>query len=286
MKLRDLLVCGFCLAAGVLFTTATVAADRRVALVIGNSTYKNASSLPNTINDSTAIAALFKSVGFEVVISRADLGVVDFKRAVREFLLTAENSDIAVVYYAGHGVEIGGTNYLVPVDAKLGRDYDVEDEAVALDRIIWALQSVKRLRLILLDACRDNPFPGKLRSAGIRSTMKGGLAKIEDVSADTLVAYAAKAGSVSYDGDGGNSPYATALIKHARAKIQWPWFIAWFCGAALQAVASRVGYLTISRRRRSPSCARRRGSGPPTAAWPAAAARHRSVARRTRPRNS
>jgi hypothetical protein len=214
MKLRDLLVCGFCLAAGVLFATASTAADRRVALVIGNSTYKNASSLPNTINDSTAIAALFKSVGFEVVISRSDLGVVDFKRAVREFLLTAENADIAVVYYAGHGVEIDGTNYLVPVDAKLGRDYDVEDEAVALDRIIWALQSVKRLRLILLDACRDNPFPGKLRSAGIRSTMKGGLAKIEDVSADTLVAYAAKAGSVSYDGDGGNSPYATALIKH------------------------------------------------------------------------
>src|SRR3984885_514544 len=213
MKLRDLLVCGFCLAAGVLFTTAA-AADRRVALVIGNSTYKNASSLPNTINDSTAIAALFKWVGFEVVISRADLGVVDFKRAVREFLLTAENADIAVVYYAGHGVEIDGTNYLVPVDAKLGRDYDVDDEAVALDRIIWALQSVKRLRLILLDACRDNPFPGKLRSAGIRSTMKGGLAKIEDVSADTLVAYAAKAGSVSYDGDGGNSPYAAALIKH------------------------------------------------------------------------
>jgi Caspase domain len=214
MKLRDLLVCGFFLAAGVLFATASTAADRRVALVIGNSSYKNASSLPNTINDSTAIAALFKSVGFEVVISRSDLGVVDFKRAVREFLLTAENADIAVVYYAGHGVEIDGTNYLVPVDAKLGRDYDVEDEAVALDRIIWALQSVKRLRLILLDACRDNPFPGKLRSAGIRSTMKGGLAKIEDVSADTLVAYAAKAGSVSYDGDGGNSPYATALIKH------------------------------------------------------------------------
>ena len=214
MKLRDLVVCGFCLAAGVLFATASSAADRRVALVIGNSVYKNASSLPNTINDSTAIATLFKSVGFEVVISRADLGVVDFKRAVREFLLTAENADVAVVYYAGHGVEIGGTNYLVPVDAKLGRDYDVEDEAVALDRIIWALQSVKRLRLILLDACRDNPFPGKLRSAGIRSTMKGGLAKIEDVSADTLVAYAAKAGSVSYDGDGGNSPYATALIKH------------------------------------------------------------------------
>src|ERR1700684_361161 len=215
MKLRDLLVCGFCLAAGVLFATASNAAERRVALVIGNSTYKSASSLPNTIHDSTAIATLFKSVGFEVVISRADLGVVDFKRAVREFLLTAENADIAVVYYAGHGVEIDGTNYLVPVDAKLGRDYDVDDEAVALDRIIWALQPVKRLRLILLDACRDNPFPAKIRSAGItRATVTGGLAKIEDVSADTLVAFAAKAGSTSYDGDGVNSPYATALLKH------------------------------------------------------------------------
>src|SRR5580692_10517412 len=214
MKPRDLLVCSFFLATGVLFATAA-AADRRVALVIGNSAYKSASTLTNTIHDSTAIAALFKSVGFEVVISRADLGVVDFKRAVREFLLTAESADIAVVYYAGHGVEIDGTNYLVPVDAKLGRDYDVDDEAVALDRIIWALQSVKRLRLILLDACRDNPFAAKLqRSVGLRAATKGGLAKLDDVSADTLVAYAAKAGSVSYDGVGPNSPFASALLKH------------------------------------------------------------------------
>ena len=213
MKLREFLICGFCLAAGALFATAA-AAERRVALVIGNSAYKNASTLPNTINDSTAIAALFKSVGFEVVISRNDLGVVDFKRSVREFLITAENADMAVVYYAGHGIEISGTNYLVPVDARLSRDYDVDDEAVSLDRIIWALQTVRRLRLILLDACRDNPFASKLRSAGNRATARGGLAKIEEVSADTLVAYAAKAGSISYDGDGINSPYATALIKH------------------------------------------------------------------------
>jgi len=213
MKLRELLICGFCFAAAALFATAA-AAERRVALVIGNAAYKNASSLPNTINDSTAIAALFKSVGFEVVISRNDLGVVDFKRSVREFLITAENADMAVVYYAGHGIEISGTNYLVPVDARLSRDYDVDDEAVSLDRIIWALQTVRRLRLIILDACRDNPFAAKLRSAGNRATARGGLAKIEEVSADTLVAYAAKAGSISYDGDGINSPYATALIKH------------------------------------------------------------------------
>jgi caspase domain-containing protein len=106
------------------------------------------------------------------------------------------------------------SNYLIPVDAKLARDYDVEDEAVALDRIIWALQSVKRLRLILLDACRDNPFVVRpQRSVGIRAA-KGGLAKIDDVAADTLVGYAAKAGSVSYDGDGPNSPFVSALLKH------------------------------------------------------------------------
>jgi hypothetical protein len=199
--------------AAMVFATAAKA-DRRVALVIGNSAYRNATQLPNTINDANAVSALFRSVGFEVVNSRTDLGVVDFKRAVRDFLITAESADIAVVYYAGHGIEVNGTNYLIPVDAKLARDYDVEDEAVALDRIIWALQSVKRLRLILLDACRDNPFVSKLRSVFIRAAPKGGLAKMEDVSADTLVAYAAKAGSFSYDGDGPNSPFATALIRH------------------------------------------------------------------------
>jgi Caspase domain len=213
MKLRTLITYVFCLAASALFATGA-AADRRVALVIGNSAYKNAPSLANTINDATAIANLFKSAGFDTVISRNDLGVVDFKRTVREFLLTAENADVAVVYYAGHGVEMGGTNYLIPTDARLSRDYDVEDEAVGLDRLIWALQPVRRLRLILLDACRDNPFGGRVRSAGIRSAIRGGLGRLDDVSADTLVAYAAKAGSVSYDGDGPNSPYATALIRH------------------------------------------------------------------------
>jgi hypothetical protein len=214
MKPKGLLVGVIALAAALLCGSAAQA-ERRVAFVIGNSAYKNATSLPNTINDANAVAALFRSVGFEVVTSRTDLGVVDFKRAVRDFLITAETADIAVVYYAGHGIEVAGTNYLIPVDAKLARDYDVEDEAVALDRIIWALQSVKRLRLILLDACRDNPFVAKLqRSVGVRAAAKGGLGKIDDVSADTLVAYAAKAGSVSYDGDGANSPFATALLKH------------------------------------------------------------------------
>lgn len=213
MKLRTLATYLFCIAASAFVATAA-AADRRVALVIGNAAYNNAPKLANTVNDANAITKLLKSANFEVVISRNDLGVVDFKRTVREFLITAENADIAVVYYAGHGIEMGGTNYLIPVDAKLSRDYDIEDEGVALDRLIWALQSVRRLRLIILDACRDNPFAGRVRSAGLRSAMKGGLATLEDVGADTMVAFAAKAGSVSYDGDGPNSPFATALLRH------------------------------------------------------------------------
>ena len=212
MRSKPVLACVCLLLA--LLSTQGAAAERRVALTIGNSAYRNAPPLANTIADATGLARLFRNAGFDTVISRTDLGVVDFKRTVREFLLTAEGADIAVVYYAGHGVEIGGTNYLVPTDARLARDYDVEDEAVALDRIIWALQSVKRLRLIILDACRDNPFPARLRSVEVRAIAGGGLSQPVDVGADTLVAYAAKAGSKSFDGDGPNSPYATALLRH------------------------------------------------------------------------
>jgi Caspase domain len=212
MRARSLLAC-LCLLVAVL-SADTAAADRRVALIIGNSAYKNAPTLANTIADAVGLAQLFRNAGFETVILRNDLGVMDFRRTVRDFLLTAEGADIAVVYYAGHGIEIGGMNYLVPIDAKLSRDYDVDDEAVSLDRIVWALQLVKRLRLILLDACRDNPFPDRMRSAGVRALESRGLGKPIDVGADTLVAYAAKAGSKSYDGDGPNSPYATALLRH------------------------------------------------------------------------
>ena len=121
MKPKGFLV-GLVALAAVLLGGSAAEAERRVAFVIGNSAYKNATSLPNTINDATAIAALFRSVGFEVVTSRTDLGVLDFKRAVRDFLITAETADIAVVYYAGHGIEVAGTNYLIPDDAKLARD--------------------------------------------------------------------------------------------------------------------------------------------------------------------
>jgi uncharacterized caspase-like protein len=190
-------------------------ASRRVALVIGNAKYEHADTLTNTINDANAMAALFTKAGFDVVNVQRNVGVVDFKRAVRDFLTATANADIAVVYYSGHGIEVGGTNYLVPVDAKLTSDYDIDDEAIALDRVILATQSAKRLSLIILDACRDNPFlHTAARPAVTTRAIANRLMGVQPVGADTLIAYAAKAGSVSYDGVGSNSPFTTALVKY------------------------------------------------------------------------
>lgn len=199
--------------AGLLSATPALA-EKRVALVVGNAAYKYAAPLSNTLNDAKAISNLLTKAGFDVVEARADLGVVDFKRALRDFVHTAQDADIAVVYYAGHGIEIRGTNYLIPIDAKLASDYDAEDEAVTLDRIILAVEPVKQLRLIVLDACRDNPFMRKMQRAIAQRAVTGGLAPVEPATGNTLVAFAAKAGSTSYDGTGANSPFTTALIKH------------------------------------------------------------------------
>src|SRR5262249_1167087 len=128
-------------------------AQKRVALVIGNSAYQHAARLPNPANDASAVAKLIKDIGFYVAHFRRDL-----RRAIREFAQQARGADIAIVYYAGHGIELNGTNYLVPTDGRLDQDFDVEDETVPLDRLLAAIEPAKRLRLVMLDACRDNPF--------------------------------------------------------------------------------------------------------------------------------
>ena len=133
-------------------------AQKRIALVIGNSNYVNVRPLANPENDATAIAALFKAAGFDVVDASNNLGGIEMRRAFRDFAEKSRSADIAVVFFAGHGIEIDGTNYLLPVDTSLKRDLDVEDEAISLDRIVRMLEPAKRLRLIILDACRDNPF--------------------------------------------------------------------------------------------------------------------------------
>jgi Caspase domain len=193
---------------------SSVSAGQRVALVIGNSKYRNVDRLPKTINDAMAMVALFHKAGFDVVKWRVDLDVTEFRRTVRDFMVTAQSADIAVVYYAGHGIEQGGTNYLIPVDAKLLSDYDADDEAISLDRIILALQPARQLRLIILDACRENPFSARGNRSIVTRAIANGLAKIEPSTPDTLIAYAAKAGSLSYEGNGPNSPFTTALVKH------------------------------------------------------------------------
>jgi len=189
-------------------------ADKRVALVIGVSKYQQVPRLTNPARDADAVAALFKQAGFDVVNNQRDVGIADLRRVIREFSETSRDADIAVVYYAGHGIEVDGANYLVPADAKLVSDFDIEDETVSLDRVLKALEGTKRLRLVILDACRDNPFANTMKRSLASRTVGRGLAKVEPTMSDTLVAFAAKAGAVASDGDGNNSPFAAALVKH------------------------------------------------------------------------
>jgi uncharacterized caspase-like protein len=205
---------GFFLAAALLLVSQPAWALKRVALVLGNSAYQNAARLPNPANDATAVAATLKNAGFDSVDSRLDLKVADMRRALRDFADQARDADVAVIYYAGHGIEIGGTNYLIPTDATLERDTDVYDEAFSLDRVLLAIEPARQLRLVIVDACRDNPFADTMkRTTGTRSVSRG-LARIEPTTSNTLVAYAAKAGLVALDGNSQNSPYTASLIRH------------------------------------------------------------------------
>ena len=209
LKLRGIL-----LAAALLLVCQPAFAEKRVALVLGNSAYQNVPQLTKPVNDGAVIAAKLKEAGFDVVDSRHDLTAAETRRALRDFADQARDADIAVVYYAGHGMEVDGTNYLIPVDAKLERDTDVYDEAFSLDRVLVAIEPARQLRLVILDACRDNPF-AKIMKRSIASRAIGrGLAKIEPTSPNTLIAYSAKAGSTALDGDDRNSPFTMALAKH------------------------------------------------------------------------
>jgi uncharacterized caspase-like protein len=189
-------------------------ADKRVALVIGNSAYQNVAPLGNPVNDAAAMTTTFKGAGFDLVVSRRDLKMPEMRRVLRDFADQARDADVAVVYYAGHGIEVEGTNYLIPVDAVLERDTDIYDEAFSLDRVLVTIEPAKQLRLVILDACRDNPFARTMkRTVGSRAIGRG-LAKVEPSSPNTLIAFASKAGSTASDGDSENSPFTAALVKH------------------------------------------------------------------------
>ena len=188
-------------------------ASKRVALVIGNAAYQHVAKLPNPARDANAIAALLRNAGFDQVEQRNDLTIREFRRAMREFAYLARDAEMALVFYAGHGIEVGGNNYLIPTDARLKSDLDIEDEVMPLDRVLRSLETA-RTRLVILDACRDNPFLVTMARLTATRSVGRGLARIEPNTSDMLIAFAAKAGSVAADGSTGHSPFTTALVKH------------------------------------------------------------------------
>src|SRR5262245_52103875 len=189
-------------------------AEKRVALVIGNSAYQKVAKLPNPANDAAAVAAMLKAAGFDSVESKLNVAANDLRKTLREFAAKTRDADIAVVYYAGHGIELDGTNYLIPIDATLETDGDVLDETVALERVLFAVEPARQLRLVILDACRDNPFAKTMKRTIAPRAVGPGLPKVEPTSPNTMIAFAAKAGSTASDGDSKNSPFAAALVEH------------------------------------------------------------------------
>jgi len=189
-------------------------AERRVALVIGNSGYKRVPALRNPANDAKALVAALRSVGFSEVHELIDADLTQLGTALKAFGDLAAGADWAVIYFAGHGIEVGGTNYLIPVDAALEQQSHIEDETVPLSRLLAKVAGASKMQLVILDACRNNPFVPRMRGTAKQVRAIGrGLASIEPEGA-VLVAYAARDGTMALDGESENSPYLAALVKH------------------------------------------------------------------------
>ena len=193
-------------ALGILLIAGTngFAADK-VALVIGNSTYSYAARLSNPANDASAVGQLLDAAGFQVDI-RNDLDWKGMRRAILEFSGRTSDADVAVVFYAGHGMEVDDRNYLIPTDAELKTDQDIQYEAIPLAHILDVVQSARQLRVEILDACRDNPFAAKMTRSVASRNWGRGLARV-DATANTLIAFAARAGATAADNDGEHSPF-------------------------------------------------------------------------------
>jgi uncharacterized caspase-like protein len=172
------------------------------------------SRLPNPINDARAIAATLRRLEFAEVMERYDLTLAGLGDALKTFGDKTADADWAVIYFAGHGVEMNGVAYLIPVDAKLQRDAHVFDETLPLERLLTKVETARKLRLVILDACRNNPFTSRMiRNSATNRSVGRGLAFIEP-DAGVLVAYSAKHGTTALDGEGSNSPFAEALLAN------------------------------------------------------------------------
>lgn len=192
----------------------SASAQKRVALVIGNSAYKNAPALPNPEHDAEDVATTLKRLGFEV-FSGSSLDKAAMEDLTIRFSREVKLADVAMVYYAGHGLQFGGVNYLMPTDAKLEDEADLR-RLVRVDDIMTDLQKAKVLKILVLDACRDNPLADSLRRNLDRSRasfIQNGLAKL-DSPVGTVIAYATQAGRTAEDGNGRNSPFTRAVLAH------------------------------------------------------------------------
>ena len=189
-------------------------ASSRVALVIGNAAYDHVPALPNPLNDAADVGAALGRIGFAVT-RLENAGYAALRRGLQAFRRKASAAEIAVVFYAGHGIEVSRQNFLVPVDARLQTDGDVEYETVPLDLVMGAVAGASEFRLVVLDACRDNPFLKSMkREEGSTRSIGRGLARTEPTGGGTLLAYSAKEGTLALDGRGRNSPYTGALLRY------------------------------------------------------------------------
>jgi uncharacterized caspase-like protein len=189
------------------------AAAKRIALVIGNATYRNTPQLANPRNDADDMAAALKTLGFEV-IKGVDLDKPAMDRRIRDFAEQLEGADVGLFFYAGHGLQVGGQNFLVPVDAELNSGAALDFEMVRLDLIQRTMEREAKTNVLFLDACRDNPLARNLaRSLGTRSTQIGRGLAAQESGAGTLISFSTQPGNVAQDGGGRNSPFAGALLK-------------------------------------------------------------------------
>src|SRR3954467_15931762 len=199
-----------------MFATNAAKADRRVAFVVGNGTYKNVAPLPNPPIDAKAMAGVLRNVGFDVV-EGTNLTRDKMTEKLLDFGKKAQNADVALFFYAGHGIAISGTNYLLPIDADIKSEMDVKlGAAINIDLTLDQTMGDAKVKLVFLDACRDNPFAAKIKSnSATRSVNVGsGLAEMKS-GEGTLIAFATGPGQTALDGtEGGNSPFTRALLAN------------------------------------------------------------------------
>ena len=206
-----LALCFLCLA-----LISAAHAETRVALVVGNSAYVQAPALTNPANDARDMSASLTARGFDVV-QAIDADKAKFDAALRTFASRVAKADVALFFYAGHGLQVGLQNYLVPIDAKLAQERDLDFEAVKLDAVLRQMELDRdgKTSIVLLDACRDNPLTRNLaRSMGTRSAAIGRGLATSPAGLGTFIAFATQPGNVALDGAGRNSPFSTALLKH------------------------------------------------------------------------